>query len=275
MSNHHIQKAAKRIKLLQQIADNKNSEFVEPLYRPNRPLKFKNLNVNSDFLASFQIQLKLKFLWSHSSFTVSLVSSYYALNIDSLCKYRHVLNWGLIATNEAINWTEEMVVSFHKDLPTGLKVEEADQYCIECSENASFPWNEKIVGLFKERLNWDYLTQNRHFMSNMALVAKYWNFLKDYQSLIVAGANIIGHIQTQLQSTDDIRFPMVDRCINIDTKLTFELVQELSQSQPIVLWRNDKRIWKEVFSDFQNDEAIDILLSEVSSPTVNWINHMK
>jgi len=128
----------------------------------------------------------LAFLMPQKTLSVNLLSRYYALTEVQIQRYKKILNWNCISLNPNVNWKEihwQSYLTFFITCPPDLQ-EAVEDNCIECNTNQTFPWCGELIEYYNRNLNWCFLAQNEHFLSNRQLVNTYQSYLVEYEQLM-------------------------------------------------------------------------------------------
>lgn len=117
---------------------------------------------------------KKQFLLEHEDFFLKVISLRFSLTHQHLTKYKTILNWWYIVSNESINWTSEIMDEF-KDL-----IFVPDDPFPEINTNESLPWSIEFIARYEDLWHWELLIQNKSVM-NVPEIKKYFhNQLKPY-----------------------------------------------------------------------------------------------
>lgn len=122
----------------------------------------------------------------YNKFLKNVLYRYYPFNANHIDLYSKIDNWSSLSINPNINWQQinwQAYLTMFVTCPPHLQ-EVVEDNCIECSDNPTFPWCEQLIEYYNRDLNWCYLAQNRHFLSNRQLVTKYSSYLAEYRELI-------------------------------------------------------------------------------------------
>lgn len=121
------------------------------------------------------IEEKINWLLSNRMEAIAFISSFYSLKLEHLLGYKEKLSWNAISVNKKIAWDYKLI----KEVKDYLNIAgtnyhmQYDDFVFECNDSPFLKWDQEIVDLFNEDLNWDFLSQSFYFASNWPLAEKY------------------------------------------------------------------------------------------------------
>ncbi len=101
-----------------------------------------------------------RFILRNSDYFIAMYSLRMVIPIEKLRKYKEILNWYYVGSNNFIQWNEE-------------KFEEFNTYLIEYSNeffiDDYLTWSFELLNKYKSRLNWANLIQNDKIIQNLEI----------------------------------------------------------------------------------------------------------
>lgn len=122
---------------------------------------------------------KKQFLLEQEEFFLKVISLRFSLTHQQLTKYKTILNWWSIVSNESIKWTTEIMDEF-KEM---IFVPDDPYPQINCNE--SLPWSIEFIARYEDSWSWELLIQNKSVM-NVPEIRKYFHhrlspYLEEYE----------------------------------------------------------------------------------------------
>ena len=112
------------------------------------------------------------------NFFVTYLCNYYLLPVRLLKKYRKYWNWFLLGWNENLPWSEELLIAFEQDWVWETYNEGAKYPDMILEQNPGFPWTPRILEHFRDKIDWEGVSQNKE------LLKEYPEILKRYEALL-------------------------------------------------------------------------------------------
>ncbi len=87
------------------------------------------------------MKAKLIFFIKHPSLTLKYISKYYPFTYSELNKYKNLLNWQAVSSNEQINFTDNIIRKFHRKW-----------WNYELIQNPKVIWNSSLIKTFEKQI---------------------------------------------------------------------------------------------------------------------------
>ena len=103
-------------------------------------------------ILSLNERLKIiEFFYSHPNYFIDLISSYYPLDENTIDKYKGILKWKKISSNESIQWSDSLLEKYIKYLNWD-----------KVSSNKAILWDNELIRKYSNYLNWNALLFNKN-----------------------------------------------------------------------------------------------------------------
>lgn len=144
----------------------------------------------TEYISNFE--KKRKFLLTHEEFFLNGASGFLNLSYEQLLRYKPILTWHHIASNEAIKWNESIIDKFKNE----IFVE--DDIFPEINCNRSLPWTIQFIERYENLWKWELLADNEHVMGNADIRKYFQNQLSPYMEYYLASSTYTQkHIEFQ------------------------------------------------------------------------------